>query len=109
MTQNWRGLLGPFAVWRAANIGGPPVADGSRGRSPCVGRAGALVGAGSLVAVERRAGLEADPRAAGAVGRPRVHRPYLGLVDYARNLRRLGWTDAGLAGEGSDALIDALV
>jgi hypothetical protein len=38
-----------------------------------------------------------------------VEKPYLGLANYTANLRRLGWTDADLAGGGSDALIDALV
>ena len=67
------------------------------------------MGAGPLIAVEHKAVLESDPQAARAVGRPRVHRPYLGLVNYTNNLRRLGWTDEDLAGAGSDALIDALV
>ena len=44
-----------------------------------------------------------------AIARPAVRRPYLGLTNYVSNLRRLGWTDADLAGGGSDALIDALV
>jgi alkanesulfonate monooxygenase SsuD/methylene tetrahydromethanopterin reductase-like flavin-dependent oxidoreductase (luciferase family) len=38
-----------------------------------------------------------------------VATPYLGLVNYTSNLRRLGWTDDDLAGGGSDALVDALV
>ncbi len=76
---------------------------------PYVEQAREMLGAGPLLAVEHKAVLDADPQAARAVGRPRVHRPYLGLVNYTRNLRRLGWTDADLAGEGSDALIDALV
>jgi probable F420-dependent oxidoreductase len=74
-----------------------------------VERAREIMGGGPLLAVEHKAVLESDPRAARAVGRPRVHRPYLGLVNYTSNLRRLGWTDEDLAGEGSDALIDALV
>jgi hypothetical protein len=37
-----------------------------------------------------------------------VQNPYLSLTNYLSNLRRLGWTDADLAGGGSDALIDAL-
>ena len=74
-----------------------------------VERAREIMGAGPLLAVEHKAVLEPDPRAARSVGRPRVHRPYLGLVNYTSNLRRLGWTDEDLAGEGSDALIDALV
>ncbi len=68
-----------------------------------------LIGPGPLLAVEHKAVLEADPVAARAVGRPRVRRPYLGLVNYTSNLRRLGWSDADLADPGSDALIDALV
>jgi alkanesulfonate monooxygenase SsuD/methylene tetrahydromethanopterin reductase-like flavin-dependent oxidoreductase (luciferase family) len=38
-----------------------------------------------------------------------VAKPYLGLVNYTSNLRRLGWSEADLANGGSDALIDALV
>ena len=68
-----------------------------------------VMGAGPLLAVEHKAVIESDPQAARAIGRPRVHRPYLGLVNYTNNLRRLGWAEADLAGEGSDALIDALV
>jgi probable F420-dependent oxidoreductase len=68
-----------------------------------------IMGAGPLLAVEHKAVLEPDPQAARAIGRPRVHRPYLGLVNYLNNLRRLGWTEEDLADGGSDALIDALV
>ncbi len=35
--------------------------------------------------------------------------PYLGLVNYRNNLRRLGFTDDDMAGAGSDRLIDAVV
>jgi probable F420-dependent oxidoreductase len=68
-----------------------------------------LLGPDPLLAVEHKAVLEPDPAAARAIGRPRVRRPYLGLINYTSNLRRLGWTDADLADPGSDALIDALV
>ncbi|HYK33129.1 MAG TPA: LLM class F420-dependent oxidoreductase [Streptosporangiaceae bacterium] len=68
-----------------------------------------VMGAGPLLAVEHKAVIDSDAQAARAIGRPRVHRPYLGLVNYTNNLRRLGWTDEDLEGEGSDALIDALV
>ena len=68
-----------------------------------------LIGADPLIATEHKAVLETDPQAARAIGRPRVRRPYLGLVNYTSNLRRLGWSDADLADPGSDALIDALV
>ena len=68
-----------------------------------------LLGPDPLLAVEHKAVLEPDPAAARAIGLPRVRRPYLGLINYTSNLRRLGWTDADLADPGSDALIDALV
>ena len=68
-----------------------------------------ITGPAPLIATEHKAVLAADPQAARAIGRPRVQRPYLGLVNYTSNLRRLGWTEADLAGGGSDALIDALV
>jgi probable F420-dependent oxidoreductase len=68
-----------------------------------------ILGAGPLLAVEHKAVIDPDPQAARAIGRPRVQRPYLGLVNYTSNLRRLGWTDEDLADSGSDALIDALV
>ena len=68
-----------------------------------------LIGPGVLLAPEQKVVLEADPERARAIGRPPVARPYLGLSNYTSNLRRLGWTDADLADDGSDALIDALV
>jgi probable F420-dependent oxidoreductase len=68
-----------------------------------------LLGPDPLLATEHKAVLEADPQAARAIGRPRVRRPYLGLVNYTSNLRRIGWSDQDLADPGSDALIDALV
>jgi alkanesulfonate monooxygenase SsuD/methylene tetrahydromethanopterin reductase-like flavin-dependent oxidoreductase (luciferase family) len=37
-----------------------------------------------------------------------VEKPYLGLVNYLNNLRRLGWAEEDLADGGSDKLIDAL-
>jgi len=73
------------------------------------GHAREILGHGPLLATEHKAVLEADPQVAREIGRARVERPYLGLVNYTANLRRLGWTDADLAGRGSDALIDALV
>ena len=72
-------------------------------------RAREILGAGPLLAVEHKIVIESDPETARAIGRPRVHRPYLGLENYLSNLRRLGWTDDDLADGGSDALIDALV
>jgi probable F420-dependent oxidoreductase len=68
-----------------------------------------ILGPGPLLAPEQKVVLDPDPERARAVGRPRVRDPYLGLVNYTSNLRRLGWGDADLSGGGSDALIDALV
>jgi probable F420-dependent oxidoreductase len=68
-----------------------------------------ILGPEPLLAPEHKAVLEADPERARAIGRPRVQSPYLGLVNYTSNLRRLGWGDDDLQGAGSDALIDALV
>jgi probable F420-dependent oxidoreductase len=72
-------------------------------------QARAILGPGPLLAPEQKVVLETDPEQARAVGRPRVRNPYLGLVNYTSNLRRLGWSEADLSGGGSDALIDALV
>lgn len=71
-------------------------------------RARALLGAGKLLAVEQAVVIETDPAAARAVARTHTRR-YLPLVNYTNNLRRLGFGDADLAGEGSDRLVDAIV
>ena len=67
-----------------------------------------IMGPGKLLAPEQKVVLETDPERARAIGRPRVAKPYLGLTNYVSNLRRIGWTEADLANDGSDALIDAL-
>jgi probable F420-dependent oxidoreductase len=72
-------------------------------------QARAILGPRPLLAPEHKAVLDPDPERGRELGRPRVRNPYLGLVNYTSNLRRLGFTDADLAGDGSDALIDALV
>jgi probable F420-dependent oxidoreductase len=72
-------------------------------------RAREIMGAGPVLAPEHKVVLDPDPQRARAIGRPRVQRPYLGLVNYTSNLRRLGWSDDDLRDGGSDALIDALV
>src|SRR6516225_9150410 len=69
----------------------------------------ALLGPGPLLAPEHKVVLDTDPARARALGRRRVRTPYLGLVNYTSNLRRLGWAEEDLSGDGSDALIDALV
>lgn len=65
------------------------------------------LGPGPLLAPEQAVVLETDPSAAREVAR-RFMSTYLGLPNYANNLRRLGWTDDDLAGP-SDALVDAIV
>jgi len=72
-------------------------------------QARALLGPGPLLAPEHKVVLDTDPARARALGRSRVRTPYLGLVNYTGNLRRLGWAEEDLTGGGSDALIDALV
>jgi probable F420-dependent oxidoreductase len=68
-----------------------------------------VLGAGPVLAPEQKVVLDTDPARARRLGRARVSRPYLGLVNYTSNLRRLGWSEADLSEGGSDALVDALV
>ncbi|MGH3399530.1 MAG: LLM class F420-dependent oxidoreductase [Streptosporangiaceae bacterium] len=68
-----------------------------------------VLGAGPLLAPEQKVVLDTDTGRARRLGRARVSRPYLGLVNYTSNLRRLGWSEADLSDGGSDALVDALV
>jgi len=72
-------------------------------------RAREILGTGPVLAPEQKVVLDTDPQRARAIGRPAVQKPYLGLVNYTSNLRRLGWSDEDLSDGGSDALIDALV
>lgn len=71
-------------------------------------RARQILGEGFLIAPEQKVVVDADPERARAQARPRIKHPYLGLVNYTNNLRRLGFTDEDLAGDGSDELIDEL-
>jgi len=71
-------------------------------------RARKELGIGPLLAVEQAAVLSQDPIVARATARKHMKR-YLALDNYANNLRRIGWSDTDLAGEGSDALVDAIV
>jgi probable F420-dependent oxidoreductase len=66
-----------------------------------------ILGAGKLLAPEHKVVLSTDVAEARAIGRNTV-KYYLGLSNYVANLRKLGFTDADLEGEGSDRLIDAL-
>jgi probable F420-dependent oxidoreductase len=65
-------------------------------------------GPDAVVAFEQAVVVEEDPGAARIVARNHTRR-YLRLENYANNLRRMGFTDADLEGEGSDALTDAVV
>jgi probable F420-dependent oxidoreductase len=66
-----------------------------------------ILGAGKLLAPEHKVVLSTDVAEARAIGRNTV-KYYLGLSNYVANLRKLGFTDEDLAGEGSDRLVDAL-
>jgi len=66
------------------------------------------LGASALLAVEQAAVLSTDATVARATARRHMER-YVGLENYARNLKRLGWTDRDFTGGGSDALVDAIV
>jgi probable F420-dependent oxidoreductase len=72
-------------------------------------QARAILGPEPLLAPEQKVVLSADAGYARSIGRERVRDPYLELVNYTSNLRRLGYTDSDLDHGGSDALIDALV
>jgi probable F420-dependent oxidoreductase len=72
-------------------------------------RARQILGPDKLLAPEHKVVLDPDPSSARELGSRRVRVPYLGLVNYTSNLRRLGYTDEDLSGGGSDRMIDALV
>jgi probable F420-dependent oxidoreductase len=66
------------------------------------------LGAQACLVTEVTAVLSTDRSAGLAVARA-FARHYLELPNYANNLRRLGWGEADLGGEGSERLIDAVV
>jgi probable F420-dependent oxidoreductase len=68
-----------------------------------------ILGAEPFLAPEHKAVVDTDADRARDLGRRRVRTPYLGLVNYTSNLRRLGYTEQDIADGGSDALVDALV
>lgn len=67
------------------------------------------LGGGPFLAPEQKVIIDPDVERARRRARRTVDNPYLHLTNYVSNLKRLGWTDADIADEGSDALIDALV
>jgi probable F420-dependent oxidoreductase len=66
------------------------------------------LGPGPVLAVELTAVLDTDRARASAVAHGFAAR-YLGMPNYANNLRRLGWSDADVVGSGSERLIQAVV
>lgn len=66
------------------------------------------LGEGPMLLVEQAVFLTDDRDEARAVAR-RYMSTYLALPNYTNNLRRLGWSDEDLAGEGSAELVDAIV
>ena len=66
------------------------------------------LGPDPVLAVEVTAVLDTDASRARQTARAFAAR-YLASVNYANNLRRLGWSDEDLAGGGSDRLLDAVV
>lgn len=66
------------------------------------------LGPGPVLAVEQTVVLEPQPSEARRVARGFAVE-YLQTENYARNLKRVGWTEADIGGQGSDALIDAVV
>lgn len=67
-----------------------------------------VMGSGPLLAPEQAFVLERDADKARAVARKHME-TYLKAPNYINNLKRLGYTDADLAGGGSDRLVDDLV
>jgi probable F420-dependent oxidoreductase len=71
-------------------------------------RARALLGADAWVAPEQMVLLETDAAKARAVARANMQ-IYLGLPNYQRNLKWLGFTDDDIGNGGSDRVVDAIV
>ena len=71
-------------------------------------RARELLGPDRLLAPEQAVVLETDPARAREVARAHMS-IYIGLPNYANNLRRLGFTEEDLTPPGSDRLVDAVV
>jgi len=66
------------------------------------------LGAEPFLGVEMTAVFTTDAEEGRRIGRA-FARNYLKLPNYANNLRRLGWGEADVEGDGSDALIDAVI
>ncbi|WP_312870742.1 LLM class F420-dependent oxidoreductase [Gordonia asplenii] len=68
----------------------------------------ATLGPDAFLAPAQTVVFDTDPTSARASARAFMRR-YLALPNYTNNLRRLGWSDADLSGDGSDRLVDAIV
>ena len=66
------------------------------------------MGPDALLAPEQMVVLETDPTEARRIARAGM-KIYLGLPNYANNLKRLGFTDSDIADGASDRLVDAIV
>jgi probable F420-dependent oxidoreductase len=66
------------------------------------------LGAEPFLGVEMTAVLTSDRERGLRIGRA-FAKNYLALPNYANNLRRLGWSDEDVAGEGSERLVDAVI
>jgi probable F420-dependent oxidoreductase len=67
-----------------------------------------VMGSEPLLAVEQMIVLDTDPTRARATARAHMA-IYLGLPNYANNLKRLGFEDSDFADGGSDRVVDAVV
>jgi len=67
-----------------------------------------VLGDGPLLAPEVTVVLESDPGKARALARS-FTTGYLGLENYSKNIRSLGFTEDDVSGGGSDRLVDAVV
>ena len=68
----------------------------------------AALGPDKLLAVEQKVCLKTDAAAARGLARWELHR-YMTLANYRNTWLRIGFTEADLAGDGSDRFIDAMV
>jgi len=67
-----------------------------------------VLGQGPLLCPEQAVVLEGDPGHARRIARRHLG-AYLRLPNYVRNLRRLGFSEEDVTGDGSDRLVDAIV
>ena len=71
-------------------------------------QARAELGPHKLLAVEQKVCLETDASKARGLAREEMHR-YMTMTNYRNNWLRIGFTEADLAGGGSDRFLDAMV